>query len=257
MGERVTKVENMIKQFDKDKKKINSKYNNTRNLNKLKDLEVEINRSNLHIERLKYELSQVPQNEKELIDEYKRQIDIAENGEERQNLLKQKLELNTKININKEESDKKIKDEVFDLENKLRADLTQEGIAIDHEIEKVKFSMQRVLLDMHEFEYRYEEKGGTRIPTNGEDYKALDNEYKEYQNQLDDLRSARKLCDSKLEEFRQKDNEKVSKILNELNKGRDKSEQEKNQMQQENQEQKAMPQEIQPQAQQQTKQSTI
>lgn len=246
MGERVTKVEKMLKDFEQEQKRIQSKYDvensqkkiqsryNTKTVDKeIQEVDSNLKKSDLHIKRLKDELAKVNPTQKDLIEKYKKAIEVAENDEERKNNLskKQKLMNKKQEKINKRQElignlmkdkpnrEKKMQQELRESEDKVRAVLTQESIKIDKEIEGIKANMQMTLFNMSNFEYKYEIKDGIRIPTNGEQYKELNDKYTSLNEQLQDLKEAKKVCEDKINEFKEKDAkiaEQMAKAWNSL-----------------------------------------
>ncbi len=219
MGERETKVNNMIKKYEQTCKKIEKKYDNTEIKKEISEIDLKLRQSDLHIEKLKRELEEILRNEpnqKDLIQECNRQISVAESDEERQELLSNKQKLLTKQKINEKEGKRESKKEINEQENKVRGELTRETVSIDNDIEKLKVNMKSTLLEMKDFKYEYKE--GTRIPTNGSEYKKLDDKYKKQTEQLSDLERAKALCESKLKEFKDKDMQEAKRIQEALKK---------------------------------------
>ena len=229
MGERLTKVEKIIKDYEKSRKMIENKYSDKDLKEKIAEIDKKLKPSELHIQRLEDELKEIPATEKDLIAEYKKKIEEERNpkleGEEgfdenahydkeRRNNLDEKQKLLEELNNRQKNKDreKTKKNELLDLETKQRATLTQEKMSIDNEIEKVELNMKMTLMDIQDFKYEYEEKDGVRIPKNGAEYKELNDKYADMQDKLKDLKDAKNMCERKLEEFKQKDNENAEKI---------------------------------------------
>ena len=81
MEKRVTKVEEMLKDFKKAQKEINNKYSgnkediaNKEMQKELKEIDIKLKRSDLSITRLKEELATVPPKQKDLIEEYNKKL---------------------------------------------------------------------------------------------------------------------------------------------------------------------------------------
>lgn len=217
MGERVKRVENIIKELEESQKQIRKKY--TGNIKRI-EIEIEKNdqerkRSDLHIERLKEEMEKVDPKDHELIEAYKESIEKEEKDEARIENLNKKERLEEEYREakkNEKDNIKKMKIELMGAEDKTRAKLTQEGMQIDNEIKRKEAEMQLILADMREFKYEYEEVDGKRIPKNGAEYRKLDEKYKKKTDEIKELKEAKKLCESKLNEFKQKDDEKMKKF---------------------------------------------
>lgn len=75
MGERLTKVKDIVKNYEIQQKEINKKYSNKDLLDKIEEIDRKLKPSELHIQRLEEELSKIPESEKDLIAEYKKKID--------------------------------------------------------------------------------------------------------------------------------------------------------------------------------------
>lgn len=238
MGERVEQVQKMIKSFENSQKRIARKYNDKDIKNEIKDIDNALDEINqklkvkdLHIQRLEEQLQQVSPSERDLVEEYKNAIEKAksEYEEEKQNsgmqkYLDKKEELSIKLNSDKTNNEKLIKQEVRNAEDKLRAKLTQEGIKLDNEINKTELNMKLTLADMNDFKYQYEEKNGARIATNGDEYREINEKYENLKVELTELKNAKQLCESKLQEFKDRDAkeaEKISKAWNDAKKQED------------------------------------
>ena len=84
-------------------------------------------------------------------------------------------------------------DEVKKAESNLRDEkskfYTQAQMKFDNEIRKIKHEMEGILISLNEFQYEYQE--GTRIPTNGDAVKKLNDQYRGLQDRLADLQAAK------------------------------------------------------------------
>ncbi len=233
MGERVNRVNKVIKDFEKDKKSIEKKYSDKdikdeiKNVDKaIKDANVTLNIKNLHIKKLENELAQLSPNEKDLIEAYKKSINEEKNDSEYKTVtekvkeyLDKKEELSIKLSVNKKSNEKAIKQETREAEDKLRADLTQEGMQLDKDINRTELNMKLVLADMKDFKYEYEEKDGLKIPINGDKLAEINDKYEKLKKDLSELKEAKKICEDKLKEFKDRDNKKMeqfSKTWNEV-----------------------------------------
>lgn len=229
MGERLSKVRDMVKKYDAKQKAIQNQYNNKDLENRIAEIDKELKPSELYIQRLEKELSEIPETQRDLIEEYKKKIDQEKNpkleGEEgfdkdahydleRRKKLDEKQKLLEELNnIRKDKNrEKNMQNEILDLETKQRAELTQEKMSLDNEIEKVELNMKMTLMDIRDFKYEYEEKDGMKIPKNGDEMRELNDKYSNMQDKLQDLKDARKFCETKLEQFKQKDTIKAQKI---------------------------------------------
>lgn len=231
MEKRVTKVEEMLKDFKKAQKEINNKYSgnkediaNKEMQKELKEIDIKLKRSDLSITRLKEELATVPPKQKDLIEEYNKKISEVENDQERQQNLSRKKEIlekmkESKTNMKTNENKNKMEKELREAEDKVRAQLTQEEIKISKEIDNVELNGKMILMEMQNFKYQYKEEDGVRIPTNGAEYKALNDKYAEITEQIWDLKAAQKMCQEELQKFKEQDDkrmEQFSKAWNDL-----------------------------------------
>ena len=229
MGERLTKVEEIIKKYETKQKELENKYDNKDLKDKIAEIDKKLRPSELHIQRLEEELKAIPAAQKDLIAEYKKKIEEEKNpkiegeegfDEEAHYDIERRKNLNEKQGLleelmkrqNDADREKNVSAELLDLETNQRKTLTQEKMSIDNEIEKIELNMKMTLMDIKDFKYEYEEKDGVRIPKNGAEYKELNDKYTIMQDKLNDLKNAKNLCETKLEEFRQKDNEKTEKV---------------------------------------------
>lgn len=229
MGERLTKVEEIIKKYETKQKELENQYDNKDLKDKIAEIDKKLRPSELHIQRLEEELKAIPATQKDLIAEYKKKIEEEKNpkikgeegfDEEAHYDIERRKNLNEKQGLleelmkrqNDTNREKNISTELLDLETNQRKTLTQEKMSIDNEIEKIELNMKMTLMDIKDFKYKYEEKDGVRIPKNGAEYKELNDKYTIMQDKLNDLKNAKNLCETKLEEFKQKDNEKIEKL---------------------------------------------
>ena len=229
MGERLTKVEEIIKKYETKQKELENQYDNKDLKDKIAEIDKKLRPSELHIQRLEEELKAIPATQKDLIAEYKKKIEEEKNpkikgeegfDEEAHYDIERRKNLNEKQGLleelmkrqNDTNREKNISTELLDLETNQRKTLTQEKMSIDNEIEKIELNMKMTLTDIKDFKYKYEEKDGVRIPKNGAEYKELNDKYTIMQDKLNDLKNAKNLCETKLEEFKQKDNEKIEKL---------------------------------------------
>ncbi len=232
MGERVKKVNETIKSFEEEKKNIANKYNEKSITDEIKKVDENLKNVNstlkikkLHIERLEDELKAISPKQKDLIEEYKKVIEEAKRdpeflkiASELNDYIDKKEELSKKLLKNKKDNEKLIKKETREAEDKLRANLTQEGMRIDKDITETKLKMDSVLVELDNLKLKYEEKDGVEIPVNGDKRRNLYQKYYELNDALKDLKEAKKMCESKLKEFKDRDDKKAeefSKILNE------------------------------------------
>ena len=229
MGERLTKVEEIIKKYETKQKELENQYDNKDLKEKIEEIDKKLRPSELRIQRLEEELKAIPATQKDLIAEYKKKIEEEKNpkikgeegfDEEAHYDIERRKNLNEKQGLleelmkrqNDPNREKNISTELLDLETNQRKTLTQEKMSIDNEKEKKELNMKMTLMDIKDFKYKYEEKDGVRIPKNGAEYKELNDKYTIMQDKLNDLKNAKNLCETKLEEFKQKDNEKIEKL---------------------------------------------
>lgn len=243
MEKRTNKVEKMIKDFESKKRNIQNSYSKDQfkemqNLDKQiaeikrkqeENSKKDFTRENLHIQRLEEELNRVNPMDRELIAQYKESIKeaskpIREMEEEKNKAIKEIEEKESKkqellLSIKNEQTTNKnnIERATREAEDELRGSLTREKMSIESDIEKKQLNMQQVLLKIKNFKYKYEEKDGVKIPLNGDKLKSMNDEYNKMQDELNDLKKAKKMCEGKLEEFKLLDIKRMEKINNILN----------------------------------------
>lgn len=231
MGERVNKVQKMIKDNKNEQAKIKNKYNNKDTVKRVKELDRIIKAREAHIEKMQEELKDVSFRDINLIDEYKKDIQKSLEGYTdeytgekiagKNECLEEKQKLETQLKEEENAKKKEIESEVMDSEDKLRTQLTQEGMQIDKDINRLDLSMKLKLTEMQDFKYEYEEveyeneKGEKVIgkkPINGEQYRALNTDYEKMVDELKDLKQAKLICEKELDKFKQKDEQKMKKV---------------------------------------------
>lgn len=231
MGERVNKVQKMIKDNKNEQAKIKNKYNNKDTVKRVKELDRIIKVREAHIEKMQEELKDVSFRDINLIDEYKKDIQKSLEGYTdeytgekiagKNECLEEKQKLETQLKEEENAKKKEIESEVMDSENKLRTQLTQEGMQIDKDINRLDLSMKLKLTEMQDFKYEYEEveyeneKGEKVIgkkPINGEQYRVLNTDYEKMVDELKDLKQAKLICEKELDKFKQKDEQKMKKV---------------------------------------------
>ena len=142
------------------------------------------------IEAYKHELENLDTKHMDVVEENRTKGTIKE-------LIKEEEEALAKAVKAEEELKKSVTaDEVKKAESNLRDEkskfYTQAQMKFDNEIRKIKHEMEGILISLNEFQYEYQE--GTRIPTNGDAVKKLNDQYRGLQDRLADLQAAKALC---------------------------------------------------------------
>ena len=142
------------------------------------------------IEAYKSELENLDTKHMDVVEENRTKGTIKE-------LIKEEEEALEKAIKAEEELQKSVRaDEIKKAEGKLRdeksAFYTQAQMKFDNEIRKIKHEMEGILISLNEFQYEYQE--GTRIPTNGDAVRNLNDQYRGLQTKLADLQAAKALC---------------------------------------------------------------
>lgn len=214
-------VNDRIKEYKKVRSEIEAQSTGPRETEKIKEMK-------RHIEKLKEELTKIDlKAEPEIAKEYENKI------EDEQKLLKAEIE-NEQKNRGKIYTEQEKKVRLMENEDSIRKFLTQEKKfilqMIDVKGQDMKFYLDRI----KNFKYQYKVlkkgtkiKNGTktkngaeedvleedmRIPTNGEEYKKLNEKINELQDEIKDLKEAKILCEKALDKFKEKDEQRVSKI---------------------------------------------
>lgn len=218
---KIENVQEIMKQYEDNTKIIEEKYAENK---ELIEAETEVRRAENELAKLKKELEELNVTDmdnvemniaigtyKETIKEAEKKKDEAVNS--RNNILLEQ-------NKNKAEKEKNKSAELLDNESKTRQQLTQTKMALEKEFRSIKEMMTTNLNEQENFKYEYEEKDGVKIPTNGESFKKLIDEYDELVKQSREINEAIEYCEESLNKFIEKDNERVAKINEILKEGK-------------------------------------
>ena len=214
-------VELIKKDDDINKKKLSLKEDSLsiELLNQgIKDKDIELNRNVLHRERLEKEMEQVT--DSKLKAEYEKQIEDAENEnktiqEEVKRLKKDRASARTqrkeKINAEleklqeerqemvteKRQKERVLREEIYkkvnDLQDSTRKELMQLKKETDEKLQQIEIMRQTKQLDMKNFSYVYDENGN---PTNGEDFKKINEDITNLIQQKYELQETSKKCEN-------------------------------------------------------------
>ena len=183
----------------------------------IKDKEIELNRNALHRERLEKEMEQVT--DSKLKAEYEKQIEDAENEnktiqEEITKLKKdrtsarthRKEEINTELEklqeerqemiTEKRQKERVLREEIYkkvnDLQDSTRKELMQLKKETDEKLLEIEIMRKTKQLEMNNFSYVYDENGN---PTNGEDFKKINEDITNLIQQKYELQETSKKCE--------------------------------------------------------------
>ena len=149
------------------------------------------------IEEYQYELDHLDTRYMDVVEENRTKGTIKELIKEEQEKLANAEKAEADIKQKEEDTRKSlttdgVKKAESDLRDRKSKYYTQAQMKIDTEIRKVKHEMEGILISLNEFQYEYEE--GTRIPTNGDAVRKLNEQYHGLQDKLKDLQDAKALC---------------------------------------------------------------
>ena len=85
-------------------------------------------------------------------------------------------------------------------QDKLRKDLTAEQNKLEIEAKKLKVQYDMKMIEIHEFKYQYDEKG---VPTNGEEYRKMNEEALQIHGDMSKCEKNIELCKKELEKSRE------------------------------------------------------
>ena len=193
------KVGEIQKNYNKQKNKMIQVGENTPYIEKMEEIqnrEIENNKIKLHIERLKEEMETI--SDFEVKEEYQKQIVEAENNLQREEESLEKLEQEKEtmvIDKKKEERDarKAIFDKVNELQDATRKEFMAEKKQIDIEIQKNQIEYEMLKLELSQFQYQYDENG---IPTNGEEFRKMQEKQGDLIAQKKELEEMSQMCDT-------------------------------------------------------------
>ena len=201
------KIEGIINKFEEEEIKIKKIFeDNLKNKEEeFENTKIEINKTGLHLKRLKEEQSEITNNIG-LFKEYQKSINKTEIDIENLNVKVEKIEKD--IEKNKNENKKVENIEISELENKYIVELNQEKKKIEIKIKKADIQLSIESVKMQEFEYKYEE--GTRNPINGKDFKAINDEINKIIDEKKILDDAKMLCENGIRDIKIKREKRYS-----------------------------------------------
>lgn len=171
--------------------------------------EIDIKRQIVHIERLKEEREKykdaISRNDIALRDEYDKTIKNEEDRlEEEKNSLEELKKERKILNGNKDKINEQVKKKILQKMNenqdKLRKDLTAEQNKLEIETKKLKVQYDMKMIEIHEFKYQYDEKG---VPTNGEEYRKINEEAVKIREDMKKCEENIGLCKEELKKSRE------------------------------------------------------
>ena len=174
-------TENVIKDYEKKEKNFVKTGENSDYLNKMKeikDVEIELNKMSLHIEKLKTEKNSI--SDFQVKDECERQIKETEKEMEARKIELENLkEEKENMLVEKRKNEKILREsickEVNELQDKTRKELMTQKKEIDTEIAKKKMELEVKKFELSQFTYKYDENG---VPINGHEFKKLQDDGK-------------------------------------------------------------------------------
>lgn len=171
--------------------------------------ETDIKRQTMHIERLKEEREKyknaISRNDIAIRDEYDKTIKSEEDRlEEQKNSLEELKKERKTLNGNKDKINEQVKKKILQKMNenqdRLRKDLTAEQNKLEIETKKLKVQYDMKMIEIHEFKYQYDEKG---VPTNGEEYREMNEEALKIHEDMKKCEENIGLCKKELEKSRE------------------------------------------------------
>ena len=196
-------TENIIKDYEKKEKNFVKTEKNTDYLNKMKeikDVEIELNKMLLHIERLEMEKNNI--SDFQVKDECDRQIketkkEMETRKTELENLKQEKENLLVEKRKNEKVLRENICKEVNELQDKTRKELMTQKKEIDTEIAKKKMELEVKKFELSQFNYKYDENG---VPINGHEFKKMQDDQQTLFSDIKELENLSLKC----EEYREK-----------------------------------------------------
>lgn len=201
-------VNKIIKAYKEEQKRLTKTRKDVTLEKKDKEIisnQIDIKKQNLHIERLKEERKKYENSTRmdyiDIRDEYNRTIKKEEEILEKQKDTLESLKEERKgLAINKDkvnaEVKKKILQKMNENQDKLRKDLTTEKKRLELENKKLKVQYDMKMIEIHEFKYQYDEKG---LPTNGEEYRKMNEEALKIYDDMKKGKENLELCKKQLE----------------------------------------------------------
>lgn len=207
--EDINKIMKTYKEEQKRLTKTKKDVNLEKKEQEISSNEIDIKRQIMHIERLKEERENykdsVAMDDIAIRKEYDKNIKNEEDRLEKQknsleDLKKEKNILAINKDKKNEEVKKKILQKMNENQDKLRKDLTAEQKKLETETKKLKVQYDMKMIEIHEFKYKYDEKG---VPTNGEEYRKMNEEALKIHEDMKKCEENIGLCKKELEKSRE------------------------------------------------------
>lgn len=207
--EDINKIMKTYKEEQKRLTKTKKDVNLEKKDQEISSSEIDIKRQIVHIERLKEEREKykdaISRNDIALRDEYDKTIKNEEDRlEEEKNSLEELKKERKILNGNKDKINEQIKKKILQKMNenqdKLRKDLTAEQNKLEIETKKLKVQYDMKMIEIHEFKYQYDEKG---VPTNGEEYRRINEEAVKIREDMKKCEENIGLCKEELKKSRE------------------------------------------------------
>lgn len=207
--EDINKIMKTYKEEQKRLTKTKKDVNLEKKEQEISSNEIDIKRQIMHIERLKEERENykdsVAMDDIAIRKEYDENIKNEEDRLEKQknsleDLKKEKNILAINKDKKNEEVKKKILQKMNENQDKLRKDLTAEQKKLETETKKLKVQYDMKMIEIHEFKYKYDEKG---VPTNGEEYRKMNEEALKIHEDMKKCEENIGLCKKELEKSRE------------------------------------------------------
>ena len=207
--EDINKIMKTYKEEQKRLTKTKKDVNLEKKEQEISSNEIDIKRQIMHIERLKEERENykdaVAMDDIAIREEYDKNIKNEEDRLEKQknsleDLKKEKNILAINKDKKNEEVKKKILQKMNENQDKLRKDLTAEQKKLETETKKLKVQYDMKMIEIHEFKYKYDEKG---VPTNGEEYRKMNEEALKIHEDMKKCEENIGLCKKELEKSRE------------------------------------------------------
>lgn len=206
--EDINKIMKTYKEEQKRLTKTKKDVNLEKKEQEISSNEIDIKRQIMHIERLKEERENykdsVAMDDIAIRKEYDKNIKNEEDRLEKQkNSLEDLKKEKNILAINKDKKNEEVKKRILQKMNenqdKLRKDLTAEQKKLETETKKLKVQYDMKMIEIHEFKYKYDEKG---VPTNGEEYRKMNEEALKIHEDMKKCEENIGLCKKELEKSR-------------------------------------------------------
>ena len=193
----LNEVKKQMEAFEEEAKAIRKEGEFEAIANELVAATREVENHKRRIEEYQYELDHLDTRYMDVVEENRTKGTIKELIKEEQEKLANAEKAEAAVKQKEEDTKKSLTTDAVkkaegDLRDRKSKYYTQTQMKIDTEIRKVKHEMEGILISLNEFQYEYEE--GTRIPTNGDAVKKLNEQYHGLQDKLKDLQDAKALC---------------------------------------------------------------